>query len=89
MKIPIILIAVEGGMHTIERIMKATEQGLPVIVVKGSGKASDLIAEYLQTDPLVSFFFLKNLNTILDYSWTNFTHKNHRQGTPINVFNFT
>ena len=58
MKIPVILIAVEGGMNTIKRIKKATKEGLPIVIVKGSGKASDLIAEYLEIDDKYVMFFV-------------------------------
>ena len=57
MKIPVILIAVEGGMNTIKRIQKATKKGLPIVIVKGSGKASDLIADYLEIDDKYVMFF--------------------------------
>jgi hypothetical protein len=38
----------EGDILTIVHVEQALERKLPVVVVKGSGKAADLIVDYLE-----------------------------------------
>lgn len=46
--LPIAIIVCEGDLKTIKRISAALENKLPIIIMKGSGKAADLVLDYLQ-----------------------------------------
>lgn len=46
--VPIAIIACEGDFKTIKKIAAALEKKIPVIIMKGSGKAADLVLDYLQ-----------------------------------------
>lgn len=48
MPVPIAIIACEGDIETIAHISAAVEKKLPVIIMKGSGKAADLVLDYLE-----------------------------------------
>lgn len=43
-KIPVVLVVVEGGPGTIKTVQKSLEKGTPVVIVKGSGRAADFLA---------------------------------------------
>lgn len=49
MPVPIAIIVCEGDTETISHIAKAVEKNLPIIIMKGSGKAADLVLDYLET----------------------------------------
>ncbi|XP_052100100.1 transient receptor potential cation channel subfamily M member 2-like isoform X2 [Mytilus californianus] len=49
MKVPVLLIVVEGDISTIHQVKSVLEEDIPVLLIKGSGKAADFIAEYLQS----------------------------------------
>ncbi|XP_063435619.1 uncharacterized protein LOC134716540 [Mytilus trossulus] len=44
-KIPVLVIVAEGDLSTLDHVVKVLKRGVPVLVLKGSGKAADLIAE--------------------------------------------
>lgn len=46
--IPVVIIVCEGDLETIGRISNALKRNLPVIIMKGSGKAADLTLGYLE-----------------------------------------
>ncbi|XP_048749949.2 transient receptor potential cation channel subfamily M member 2-like isoform X2 [Ostrea edulis] len=46
--VPIAIIVCEGDIFTIAHVEGVLEMKLPVVVVKGSGKAADLIVDYLE-----------------------------------------
>lgn len=48
MSVPIAIIVCEGDVETIKHISEALENRLPVIIMKGSGKAADLVSDYLE-----------------------------------------
>lgn len=48
MPVPIAIIVCEGDIETIAHISEALENKLPVIIMKGSGKAADLVFDFLQ-----------------------------------------
>ncbi|XP_056002346.1 transient receptor potential cation channel subfamily M member 2-like isoform X2 [Ostrea edulis] len=48
MPVPIAIIVCEGDIETIAHISGALEMKLPVIIIKGSGKAADLILDYME-----------------------------------------
>ena len=48
MPIPIAIIVCEGDIDTIAHTANALQNKLPVIIMKGSGQAADLILDYLE-----------------------------------------
>ncbi|VDI26863.1 Hypothetical predicted protein [Mytilus galloprovincialis] len=46
-RIPVIVIVAEGDIKTIRHVDQILQQGIPVVIIKGSGKAADVISEYL------------------------------------------
>lgn len=48
MPVPVAIIVCEGDFKTIEHISRALENKLPVIIMKGSGMAADLVSERLE-----------------------------------------
>lgn len=48
MPVPIAIIVCEGDMETIAHVSGSLKNKLPVIIIKGSGKAADLILDYLE-----------------------------------------
>lgn len=48
MSVPIAIIVCEGDVETIKHISEALENRLPVIIMKGSWKAADLVSDYLE-----------------------------------------
>jgi hypothetical protein len=46
--VPVAIVVCEGDILTIAHVEGALERKLPVVVVKGSGKAADLIVDYLE-----------------------------------------
>ncbi|CAH1239415.1 TRPM2 [Branchiostoma lanceolatum] len=44
LKIPVVLLVVQGGEKTLKNVKKAVEKKIPVVIVDGSGQAADLIA---------------------------------------------
>lgn len=49
MPVPIAIIVCEGDTETISHIAEALKKNLPIIIMKGSGKAADLVLDYLET----------------------------------------
>lgn len=47
MPVPIAIIVCEGNIETIAHISEALGNNIPVIIMKGSGKAADLVSDYL------------------------------------------
>lgn len=47
MSVPVAIIVCEGDIQTISHISNAVRKQLPVIIMKGSGKAADLVVDYL------------------------------------------
>ncbi|XP_062594023.1 transient receptor potential cation channel subfamily M member 2-like [Saccostrea cucullata] len=50
MHIPIVIILVEGGLDDIKHAADAVHEKVPVIVIKGSGKAADIILDYFHDE---------------------------------------
>lgn len=46
--VPVAIIVCEGDLKTIAKIAYALKETLPVIIMKGSGKAADLTLDYLE-----------------------------------------
>ena len=53
MPVPIAITVCEGDIETIAHIAGALQNKLPVIIMKGSGKAADLILDYLERYPFL------------------------------------
>lgn len=47
MPVPIAIIVCEGNIETIAHISEALGKNIPVIIMRGSGKAADLVSDYL------------------------------------------
>lgn len=48
MRVPVVVIAVEGDVTTVHQIQSSIRRKIPVLLVKGSGKAVDFIIEYIK-----------------------------------------
>ncbi|CAC5398362.1 unnamed protein product [Mytilus coruscus] len=48
MRVPVVIIAVEGDVSTIHQIKSCIQRNVPVLLVKGSGKAVDFIIEFIK-----------------------------------------
>lgn len=48
MPVPIAIIVCEGDLETVAHTAGALQNRLPVVIMKGSGKAADLILDYLE-----------------------------------------
>lgn len=48
MPVPVAIIVCEGDIDTIAHIAKALERKLPVVIMKGSGTAADVVVDYLE-----------------------------------------
>lgn len=46
--VPIAILVCEGDLTTIKHIAKALKENIPVIIMKGSGKAADLVLDYIE-----------------------------------------
>ncbi|CAC5413892.1 unnamed protein product [Mytilus coruscus] len=53
MRVPVLVIAVEGDISTIHQIHSAVVRKVPVLLMKGSGKAVDFIIDYLEESRLM------------------------------------
>lgn len=56
MPVPIAIIVCEGDTETISHIAEALKKNLPIIIMKGSGKAADLVLDYLETYTCINDF---------------------------------
>lgn len=61
MPVPIAVIVCEGNIETIVHISDALDRKVPVIIIKGSGKAADLVSDYLDNP----FALQTNFGTLL------------------------
>lgn len=48
MPVPIAVLVCEGDIETVAHTAAALRNKLPVIIMKGSGKAADLILDYME-----------------------------------------
>lgn len=53
MPVPIAIIVCEGDIETIHHITKALKNKLPVIIIKGSGKAADFVLDALENSYMI------------------------------------
>ena len=45
--VPSVLVMVGGGVNTLKTVLESTKRGIPVVVIAGSGRAADLISEFV------------------------------------------
>ncbi|XP_063431696.1 transient receptor potential cation channel subfamily M member 2-like [Mytilus trossulus] len=50
--VPVLTIVAEGDLDTIEAVNQVLKQDLPILIIKGSGKAADFIAEFIEKDTI-------------------------------------
>lgn len=53
MPVPVAVVVCEGDIETVVHISKALESKLPVIIMKGSGAAADIVVDYLENEDLL------------------------------------
>ena len=53
MPVPIAILVCEGDIETVAHTAAALRNKLPVIIMKGSGKAADLILDYMERYPKI------------------------------------
>lgn len=46
--VPVLTIVAEGDLDTIECVHQLLKQDLPVLILKGTGKAADFIADFIE-----------------------------------------
>ncbi|XP_062602846.1 transient receptor potential cation channel subfamily M member-like 2 [Saccostrea cucullata] len=46
--VPVVRVLVEGDLNSIVEIVESVKQNIPVVIVKGSGKAANLILNYIE-----------------------------------------
>lgn len=57
MPVPIAIILCEGDIETIAHIAAALENKLPVIIMKGSGKAADLVFDFIEKESNLKYLY--------------------------------
>lgn len=60
--VPIVILVCEGDIDTISHISKALQGKIPVIIMKGSGNAADLVLDYIDDPDILR----KNVSIILN-----------------------
>lgn len=60
--VPIVTLVCEGDIDTVSHISKALQSKLPVIIMKGSGNAADLVLDYMENPDILR----KNVSIILN-----------------------
>ncbi|XP_063431695.1 transient receptor potential cation channel subfamily M member-like 2 [Mytilus trossulus] len=63
--VPVLTIVVEGDLDTIEAVNKVLQQDLPILIIKGSGKAADFIAEFIEHDTIKISEYIKDKTPLL------------------------
>ena len=54
LRTPVVMLAVEGGPNTVKTIMKAVKNKIPVVIIKSSGRAADIICKVLDRVKAIS-----------------------------------
>ncbi|XP_063431847.1 transient receptor potential cation channel subfamily M member 2-like [Mytilus trossulus] len=63
--VPVLTIVVEGDLDTIEAVNQVLKQDLPILIIKGSGKAADFIAEFIENDKISITEYIKDKTPLL------------------------
>ena len=48
MNVPVVVLVAEGDLHTLDVVVEVLKKCIPVVILQGSGKAADLIAECME-----------------------------------------
>ncbi|XP_066475364.1 transient receptor potential cation channel subfamily M member 2 isoform X1 [Tiliqua scincoides] len=74
-KIPIVCVVLEGGPGTLDTIYNAITNGTPCVIVEGSGRVADVIAQVANLpSPQISISLIqKKLSTFFKDSYVQFT----------------
>ncbi|XP_062988393.1 transient receptor potential cation channel subfamily M member 2 isoform X1 [Elgaria multicarinata webbii] len=74
-KIPIVCVVLEGGPGTLDTIYNAVTNGTPCVIVEGSGRVADVIAQVANLpSPKISISLIqKKLSTFFKDSYEQFT----------------
>lgn len=74
MPVPLAIIVCEGDLQTIDHISQALQKNIPVIIMKGSGKAADLVLDFIRrfrfiinANFYICFRFLKSCCSSFEY----------------------
>ncbi|CAG2209309.1 unnamed protein product [Mytilus edulis] len=63
--VPVLTIVAEGDLDTIEAVNQVLKQDLPILIIKGSGKAADFIAEFIENDKISITEYIKDKTPLL------------------------
>ncbi|XP_063432248.1 transient receptor potential cation channel subfamily M member 2-like isoform X2 [Mytilus trossulus] len=63
--VPVLTIVAEGDLDTIEAVNQVLKQNLPILIIKGSGKAADFIAEFIENDTIDISDYIKDKTPLL------------------------
>ncbi|CAG2199288.1 unnamed protein product [Mytilus edulis] len=63
--VPVLTIVAEGDLDTIEAVNQVLKQDLPILIIKGSGKAADFIAEFIEKDTINISEYIKAKTPLL------------------------
>ncbi|XP_076101753.1 transient receptor potential cation channel subfamily M member 2-like [Mytilus galloprovincialis] len=63
--VPVLTIVTEGDLDTIEAVNQVLKQDLPILIIKGSGKAADFIAEFIENDKISITEYIKDKTPLL------------------------
>ncbi|VDI47404.1 Hypothetical predicted protein, partial [Mytilus galloprovincialis] len=63
--VPVLTIVAEGDLDTIEAVKEVLKKDLPILIIKGSGKASDFIAEFIENDTIMISEYIKDKTPLL------------------------
>ncbi|VDI13155.1 Hypothetical predicted protein [Mytilus galloprovincialis] len=63
--VPVLTIVAEGDLDTIEAVKEVLKQDLPILIIKGSGKASDFLAEFIEKDTIDISEYIKDKTPLL------------------------
>ncbi|XP_071166898.1 transient receptor potential cation channel subfamily M member-like 2 [Mytilus edulis] len=63
--VPVLTIVAEGDLDTTEAVNQVLKQDLPILIIKGSGKAADFIAEFIENDSIDISDYIKDKTPLL------------------------
>eukprot|EP00026_Physarum_polycephalum_P001138 Phypoly_transcript_01139.p1 GENE.Phypoly_transcript_01139~~Phypoly_transcript_01139.p1 ORF type:complete len:1209 (+),score=210.24 Phypoly_transcript_01139:454-3627(+) len=65
-QIPVVLIVVNGGPGTLDTVAQAAEKNFAIVVVQGSGRASDAVASLVKKAQNADSDFIQNTSSLMD-----------------------
>ncbi|CAC5398391.1 TRPM2 [Mytilus coruscus] len=63
--VPVLTIVTEGDLDTIEAVNQVLKQDLPILIIKGSGKAADFLAEFIEIATIDISEYIKDKTPLL------------------------